>query len=243
MEGKPLVYKSGDREGEPRKDYFMAIAVEKTNPYVGELKSTIEGVARKAFPDLHGPDGTVKPGVELSMKITDGDSTKANKKGKRPCDKEGYPGCWVFGFTTSNGPVDCYTKGGAQRIADPKEIKTGYYVRINGSAAGNKSTSNPGVYLNPNMVELVAYGEEINSRPSGSDVFGGAPEEALPAGATAAPQDSSAPTAPVADAPPPPPTDTAAERTYEYNGKVYTHSQLLGFGWNEKQISAAKLLP
>jgi hypothetical protein len=237
------VYKSGEKEGQPRTDYFMALAVEKTNTLGIALKKQIEDLAALAFPDLH-TNGVLKEGAELSTKVTDGDSTKVNKKGKRPCDQEGYPGHWVFSFNTST-PPECFTKGGASRIKDPKDVKTGYFIRINGNMQPNGSKGNPGIYLNPNMVELVAYGAEIRgNRPEASSVFGGAPEEALPAGASATPVDDSPaaegvqppPPATEEAAPPPPPAETP--RMYTYQGKQYTKAQFLGWGWTEAQIEA-----
>ena len=113
----------------------------------------------------------------------------------------------------------------------------GDYVRVNIVAKGNKPSKTPGVYLNPNLLELNRVGEAIvreGSGPDAASVFGGDM-------APSAPAPVAAPTAPV----PPPATDLLvtppappAEEKYNVNGAVYTKSQLLGFpGFTEEVIA------
>lgn len=190
-EGKPLLIKNGPNAGQPRVDYFMAIAIPKTDAGYAELWATIHGAAKAAFPAMFDATGNcINP--KFAFKITDGDSQVPNTKGAKPCDRVGFPGHWVLGFSGGFAPK-CYTAGGAELITNPDMLKRGYYVRIYGSVKGNGSQQQPGVFLNHSMVELVGYGEEINTGPSGDAVFGAAPAGALPAGASATPLASSTP--------------------------------------------------
>ncbi len=68
----------------------------------------------------------------------------------------------------------------------PEQIKTGYYVQVAGSVAGNDSTQNPGVYLNHSMVALAGYGQEITSGPDPTAAGFGA-GVAAPVGMSAVP--------------------------------------------------------
>ena len=198
-EGKPLLIKNGPNTGQPRVDYFMGIAVPKTDAGYAEVWASIHGVARAAFPSLFDATGNcINPA--FAFKVTDGDSQVPNGKGKKPCDRVGFPGNWVMSFSGGFAPK-CYTAGGAELITDPNMLKRGYYVRIYGSVKGNGSQQKPGLFLNHSMVELVGYGEEITSGPDGDAVFGGAPAGTLPAGASATPLAGSAP---IAQAPPAP---------------------------------------
>lgn len=184
-DGNPLTIKSGPNMGQPTQKYFVAIAIPKTDPGLPALIATINQVAQRDFPTLFNEQGQcLQPA--FSFKQTDGDSQVPNKKNIRPCDREGFPGNWIFAWQVPSAP-ECYSAGGVSVLTEPGSIKRGHYIRIHGYATGNKSAQNPGVYLNPKMIELVAFGEEINSGPDGATVFGGAPVGALPPGASATP--------------------------------------------------------
>ena len=191
-DGKPLVVKSGANIGAPRVSYFIAVAIPKTDPTFGALWETVRAIGAAAFPREHTLPS-------FAWKITDGDDQTPNKKGKRPCDREGFPGHWVLHMSSGLAP-SVWTLGGAERIVDPSRVKVGDYVRVNFSAAGNKSSQNPGIFLNPSMIELVGYGEAIVSGPQASAIFGAAPA-ALPPGASSTPVASAPPIAPPAPAP------------------------------------------
>jgi hypothetical protein len=186
-EGNPLVIKNGPNAGQPRVDYFMAIAIPKTDATYNKLWATIHGEARAAFPSLFDASGNcINP--KFAFKVTDGDSQVPNTKGVKPCDREGFPGHWVLNFSGGYAPK-CYIQenGAYKLVTDPSMIKRGYYIRIAGTVKGNGSQQQPGVFLNHSMVELVGYGEEIVTGPNADAVFGGAPAAALPAGASATP--------------------------------------------------------
>lgn len=192
-EGRPLVIKNGPNAGQPRVDYFMGLAIPKTDPEFGPMYAKILGVAKADFPTLFDAAGNcINP--KFAFKVTDGDSTVPNTKGVAPVTREGYAGHWVLHFSGGFAPK-CYTAGGAEQIMDASQLKRGDYIRIYGSVKGNGSMQQPGVYLNHSMVERVGFGEAITSGPSGEAVFGSAPAANLPAGASATPV---APTTPMA---------------------------------------------
>lgn len=182
-EGQPLTIKSGPNAGQPRVSYFVGIAIPKTDPGVGELLQRIHTTARDGFPQLFdAASNCIYPG--FAFKYIDGDSTTPNRKGKVPAQREGFAGCWVLQLSSGFAP-DCYDSNN-QKLTDPQSIKRGYYVRANMSVVANGSQNQPGVFLNFNMLQLCAYGEEIVSGPDPDAAFG-ADKPALPQGASATP--------------------------------------------------------
>ena len=140
----------------------------------------IYAAAQAAFPQgQHGAP-------TFAWKITDGDSAVPNKKGNKPCDREGYPGHWVL-FATSCFPTPTYHAGryaAHEVIQNKDEIKAGDYVRLSFNVSGNGSTDSPGMYINPVMLELTRAGIQIISAnaPDASAAFGGS-AGVLPQGA------------------------------------------------------------
>lgn len=140
-------------------------------------------------------------GRDFSWKVTDGDATEKSSKAKaRPCDKEGYPGHWVFTFR-SGYPIKFVNADGSAYLLDKGAAKVGDYVQVAGSVVGNTGKS-PGVYLNHNVVSLQGIGEAITGGPDPKALGfgkGAAPEGMLPVGALR-----------TGAAPPPAPTPGAA---------------------------------
>lgn len=265
-QGRPLTIKSGPNAGQPRTEYYFAVAIPKTDPtYNTEVLAKLQAAAKAGFPTMFGADGQcIRP--DFAWKIVDGDSNVPNQNNTIPSTKEGYPGHWVLSFKGGFAPK-VYTKGGEAVITDPEQVKRGYYVRVYGSVAANGDMQKPGVYLNPNMVELVGYGDEINNGPDGAAVFGGAPAANLPAGASATPlagtpiaqapavpQNAPAvpgatPAAPMPNvqpandflnpqgAAPAAPTPPVAEKTYTIQGVQYPESALRAQGWTDAQLA------
>jgi len=250
-EGRPLVIKTGPNAGQPRVDYYMGIAIPKTDAGWDELYAAIYNEARVSFPNLFDEAGNcLNP--KFAFKIIDGDSQIPNSKGNKPCDREGFPGHWILNFSGGYAPK-CYVpnNGDLSLATDPNMVKRGYYVRIYGSVKGNGSQQQPRIFLNHSMVELVGYGEEIISGPDANAVFGAQPA-ALPAGASATPlapvQTLAAPVpgqvAPAPIAAPVPGTVTPApdfldpnNRQVNVDGQVYTIGQLTEAGYSAEQIA------
>ena len=246
MEGQPLT----DKAGNPRVEYFFAIAIPKTDPEFPPLWQRVTEVAQQGFPGGESQRPT------FSWKYTDGDT--------KP-DNEGFAGHHVLKLKSSFAPR-VFTKGATgkmEQIVDADRMKRGDYVRVYLSVAPNGSALQPGIYLNPTMVELVGYGEQIASGPSGDDIFGAAPVAALPAGASSTPVAG----APIATTPPPavaapavaapavaapavaapaatvtPATDFLNPAPVQLTAKAvaegHTHASLLAAGWDDAKSRA-----
>jgi hypothetical protein len=213
-DGKPRVIKNGPNAGQPAPQFAFGLAIPKTpgvfwwsEPW-GQI---IYSQAVAAFPQAvatavaeiqAGRDGS----KFFAFKVMDGDSTIPNKKGRKPCDREGYPGHWVISFASLYQPR-VFNRDGSQALVEPGHVKTGYYVQVEGTVAGNDSSQNPGVFINPRMVAMQGFGAEIVSGPDASSVgFGGGPAPAgmsttPPGGMPAAPGAPGAPAAPPVVAP------------------------------------------
>lgn len=192
--GQPLVVKSGPNVGKPMVRYWLPLAIPKgpekhwkETPWGAAIWA--EGAA--AFPTQH-----LSP--SFAWKVIDGDSQVPNKAGRRPCDNEGYKGCWVLNFGGTLAPK-ITNRDASEFHSEPDYIKPGYWVQIGGSVSGNNTQANPGVYLNYSFVSLQGYGEEIVFGPSATEFgFGTAP---LPAGVSQVPVGAMTATAVPAPAP------------------------------------------
>ena len=206
-EGKPLVIKSGPNAGQPRVDFFFSLALPKgpeRHWAETEWGKKIWETGHKSFPNGQAQSPA------FAWKITDGDSVVPNKRGRKPCDREGYPRHWVLNFSGGYAPR-IFNADGSQQIPEPDAVKLGYYVQVAGSVSGNGSPNQPGVFLNHSMIALAGYGAEIVVGPDPSQAgFGG---QALPAGASATPIGDMGAAPPVPGAAPayaPPPAVAAA---------------------------------
>lgn len=224
------------KDGQPVKEVYIGIAIPKASE--ADWKDTDWGkqIMMAALDAENGYDSATTRRPDFSFKVVNGDSDIPNKNGIAPNTDPHKRGHWVLNLTTRI-PYPCYHVGKynpLDAIQDSNAIKLGDYVRVNIVAKGNKPAKSPGVYLNPNLLELSRPGEAIvreGSGPDAASVFGGtAPAPVAP---------PVAPSVPV----PPPATDLLVtpppvEEKYNVNGAVYTKSQLLGFpGFTEEVIA------
>lgn len=181
-DGNPLVYKSGANVGQPRANYFLALAIPKEKGQ--HWRETHWGTGISAVGLTAFPQAAKSP--TFAWKVTDGDDQTPNARGKRPCDTEGFPGHWILRFSGSFAPKVYRSDNGAYvQVTEPDFIKPGYYVQIAGTVDGNGSQQRPGLYLNHSMVAFSGYGQEIHFGADPNSVgFGSAP---LPKGASAVP--------------------------------------------------------
>ncbi len=190
FDGKPLVVKTGPNAGQPRVSYFTGLAIPKGGEQhwsQTEWGSKIWALGHQAF-----PQAAQRP--DFAWKIDDGDSTIPNKRNRRPCDQEGYPGNWILRLNSGFAPKIYFQEGSAwvQNI-NPDAVKPGYYIQVAFSVDDNGQQNNPGVYLNQQMVAFRGYGAEIAFCPNVEEVgFGMAP---LPAAASAVPLAATMPAA------------------------------------------------
>ena len=235
-EGKPLT----DKAGNPRVEYYIALAI----PKAGEAhwKDTPWGQAiwtAGVTGDPQAPNRRV-----FSWKVIDGDSAEVDTKGRRPRDREGYPGHWVLRFSSGFAPDLYTTVTSSTPIPLPQKdaIRPGDYIQVQGNVRFNGSSQQPGVYLNFGMACLCGYGKRIVIGPDVSSAgFGASP---LPAGAMTAPEGGAmppapapvAPVAPVAPAlPPVPPPAPAFRQVHQMTAKAggATYEAMVAVGWTD----------
>jgi hypothetical protein len=156
-----------DMSGKPRTkpQYFFALAVRKDDPAINDLLTQIYTFGIQSYSHLPAiqqrAQQWLQPGSQFAWKIDDGDNQKF-------AGKIGYPGHWVFKFGTTYAlrTVDRELKSMAAEL-----IRNGYFAVVAFNIVANgKSDHTAGIFMNPSVVQFVAYGEEI---------LGGAPIEAL----------------------------------------------------------------
>ena len=185
--GNPIVYKSGDKIGQPRPDFFFALAIPKgaevAQPH-GPLNWIHTPWGQKIY--AAGTAFLAHAGSlpTFAWKVGDGDSVVPNSKGNKLADREGAKGHWVLYFSGTTAPRLCNADGSAP-LNEPDAILPGYFVQVAFTVKGNDRADKPGVYLNSQAVARQAYGEVIQTGIDTASVgFGGA---ALPTGASAVP--------------------------------------------------------
>lgn len=240
-DGAPLVFKHGPNVGQPRVQYFFALAIPKgqeTYWSQTEWGKQLWALGNQCFP-------SIAASPSFAWKIDDGDSQIPNKKGHKPCDSEGYPGHWVIRLSNGFAPRIYRQEGGAFiQETEVDFIKPGYWIQVALVATGNGSTSQPGIYLNPSMVCLRRTGTEISFGPDVNEAgFGVAP---LPAAATAMPEAIALPTIPapaaVVATPPPPPAPVVPDPAF-LNVKKMTakagavpYASYIDKGWTDELL-------
>lgn len=203
---KPLL----NADGTQKMGVFMAIAFPKVlpdgrpNTEFDALFALLKETAAAAWPALF-PQGAAGPCVNprFSMKYQDGDGY--DQSGNPVSAKPGFAGHHILRFSTDYH-VRCYHEGkfaAHEEIQDVKNVvKRGYWVRLVGEARSNNAsgTQVPGISLYPNLLSLVAQGDEIVSGPDAASAFGAAaigwrPPAMVP-GMPAAPMAPAAPMVP-----------------------------------------------
>lgn len=189
--GQPLTVKTGPNKGQPTQRYFMAIAVPKFVEQNGQLVqnqefaqwyAALQAEGRAAYPQLFNAQGQCTH-PRFAWKVADGDGV--DNDGKPNSGKPGHAGHWIIKFGSSFAPKVLNSDG--RYITEPSAIKRGYYVRVAGNAQKNEGSEVPGLYINHEAVELVAYGEEIKTGIDAVAVFGGTARGYVPPGASATP--------------------------------------------------------
>lgn len=185
-------------------EYTFGLAIPKGE--FGELGGAMQVEATAVCPQGIPPD--------FSYKMKDGD-TGLDKNGGPLNVKPGYAGHYVLALSTEY-PIPVYRRNGATFEQMSSGVKTGDYVRVQLTINGHGrqpgvTGAKPGLYLNPNQVEFLGFGEEIRGSIDPNAAFGAAPAPALPPGASATPTVSAA--APFPGAPPAQPQQPAAPPT------------------------------
>lgn len=243
-ENRPLVYKTGPNMGQPRVNFWFSLALAKgmeTHWNQTPWGKKIYDVGQAGF-----PNGAANS-PHFAWKIIDGDSIIPNTQGKKPCDNEGFPGHWILKFSGSFAP-SLYNDNGTLALTEPNAIQLGDYIQVYGYVEDNKSTQQPGVYLNHSMIARAGYGQRIIAGADPKAVgFGGSP---LPSGASATP--IAAFTPPVAAVVPPvsapapippaypqiltPPIPGVAVKKLTDKANGASYEQLISVGWTDELL-------
>jgi len=172
MKGKPLTA----RDGSPRKEYVLKLAVEKTAPGLKEFAAALKEYARNEL----GEDAPKHPG--FSWKFEDGDKPKEGRE-----IKSHSAGCLVFKFSSGYAPQIVKDAGRTSVLREA--LKAGDYARVYCKVSPNKET-NPqgglGLFLNLIIVEWVAFGDALSSGPDAESILSSSPVH-LPEGASKTP--------------------------------------------------------
>lgn len=245
MDGRPLVWKSGQNAGQPRKEWFVAVAIPK-----GQEKhwnETLWGqaiwtVGMQAHPNFYRNSN-------FAWKVLDGDSEEADANGRKPRDKIGFAGHWIVrGNSSYTIPLYEYRRDHpnyAQEITDDKEAVPGDYIRLKFTVGGGDPQAPiKSVYINPLSAALVGKGEPIPQGTFGRDNSGfddgQQPVQTQPLHPTA----PSAPAAAVAAPPPPhpdilgtaPPAPPPAAPAVSLKDPSVTLDAMRNAGWTDAQL-------
>lgn len=192
-------------------NWYANVAFDKANPKTMEMITAIFTEAARLYPALF-PFGyqaaartdTAPPihaggciRSDFAFKLKDGDGYDTN--GKPHALKEGWKGCWIVQISTyagamrvvngltANSPITEVGSG-------PNHIKTGDFaiccldIKTNGWAGDGQSK--PGIFMNPDLLQLVGYGDAIVSGPNPDEMLKDAAAAAggyVPAGMSATP--------------------------------------------------------
>lgn len=160
-----------DKNGAPKMEVYIGVAV----PKGPEFDAFWMAVQQKGQQDF--PNGLSQV-AGFAWKIEDGDAPKFQ-------GKEGYAGHFLLKMSTKFVP-ECYDPD-YNRLLDKSQLARGDFVQVQVGVQGNEAPAggNPGMYLNPNSVMRVAYGQRISSAPDPRTVY--AAPTALPPGASLTP--------------------------------------------------------
>lgn len=175
---------------DPGKEPFQfGLAVLKSDPNVAALLQLCQSTALASYPQNQAMHQRIMQewtsGFTIGsfkFKIRDGDRPNAKTNAVNPNSQ----GCWVFNMSTGL-PIKCANT--MNQEIDPKTVERGYFVDVAISINGNGLTDgNAGIYINPNVVRLIAFGEKIIGGPSIEEAFKNhaAPSQ-LPPGASLTP--------------------------------------------------------
>ena len=179
---------------EDKQNYQFGIAFAKTDPAIQQFFNDTYGYCQAAWATdqhkLQALQGYFTPTQNgyhmqgLSMKVSDGD--KPNAQGKVNDNTKGHYVVWC---SSGYPPKTCDTA--YQEIA-PESVKRGYYVAVAGTISDNElpwqaDGKGAGIYINGNVVRLLAEGDQIIGGVDPATAFGNAqaPQGQMPAGARA----------------------------------------------------------
>ena len=179
------------KDGQPSFNWWITVAFDKKDPSTWPMICAIKQEAAAAYPQLfpqgwnpNSPnEGCVRP--DFAFKVVDGDGMDLN--GKPHSNKEGWGGHYILKISTYAGTMKCYD--GLQNnlpITDMEAIHTGKFVRVSLDIKGNgwtgQGNSKPGLFINPDGVQLVGHGAKISGGPDAETMFAAPVSTYVPAG-------------------------------------------------------------
>jgi len=195
IDDKTKVQAIDAKTGQPIWEYAFGLAIPKA-----DFAAIWAAMTTEAAKVMNGIVPPYDPNARDSFayKFVDGDAmapaVPARGIPSKPySDREGYAGCFVLAIKSRlpNPPPLFTWTGAAWGQADPNNLaggnkfKTGDFVQVGLNIDGHAGQS-PGLYLNPNGIQFVGFGDLIMRGPDAAAMFGTGPA-ALPAGASAAP--------------------------------------------------------
>lgn len=168
--------------------YFFGVAVPKNAPGVTELIGQLYQMAVTDYQSVPLVMQQIQQGLaakDFAWKIADGDAPTYDKKtGQLRVTPDYMKGCYIFKFSTNFEIGACDVEG---RDINRADIKRGDYVDvIFGALVNGKNDATAGLYLNPNAIRRLGFGEAIQTGQTASAAFAGR-AAAIPAGATQMP--------------------------------------------------------
>lgn len=167
-------------DGQPSFNYWFNVAFDKRDPAVWPMICAIKQEAAASFPQLFpqgwnpnaNNEGCVRN--DFAFKIKDGDGVDLN--GKPHANKEGWGGCYILQISTYAGQPRCYDAlNNNAPITELEQIHTGKFVRVSLAIKSNgwtgQGNSKPGIFVNPEGVQLVGHGAKITSGPDAATMF------------------------------------------------------------------------
>lgn len=173
------------KDGQKVMQYVFGVAIDK-NTFGQQVWPVLYNEARAAFPN----------GIpsNFSYKFKDGDTV--DSKGQPYAKREGYAGHCVLTISTEGFAPQVFKHvNGVWQQLNPEEIKCGDFVGVKTTIKYNGAVSpnTPGLYINPNGIMHIGYGQEIASGGQDPDeMFAGVQTQQF-AGMSATPVMSNAP--------------------------------------------------
>ncbi len=168
-----------DHENKPippeKQRYFFGLAVPKTTPGVMELINQLWVMAATDYAQVPLVMAQINQGLaakDFSFKIDDGDAPSYDKRtGQLKAPNENAKGCFIFKFST-NFEVNCCDALGVD--ISRNDVKIGDYAAVVFSSMINgKNDDTAGIYLNPNAVCRLGFGDAISGGAPASQMFAG----------------------------------------------------------------------
>jgi hypothetical protein len=182
-------------DGTKQQQVYVALAFPKSDPaFMATVWPLMVQAAQRDW-----PQGQYSAPA-FAWKMVDGDGV--DKQGKPYANREGFAGHIILKIS-SGYLYQVVGPDGRTTITDVKAIKRGDYLRAYVGIRGNAPSQTPGLYVNPDFVQLCGYGEEIRSGPDVGAVLAQAGGYTLPPGASSMPVASTPMPAMAAPAPAP----------------------------------------